>query len=155
MSAFQSTQATGQVKVCTVTLNVESAKPFELVDVTPQVEDAVRESSIKAGTALIFSRHTTAAIVINEAEPGLQQDMERMLERLAPRAIEYAHNAMARTIPNEPENGHAHLRHLLLGASETVPVVEGRLHLGTWQRVFLAELDGPRRREVVVQVMGV
>ena len=155
MSAFQSTQATGQVKVCTVTLNVESAKPFELVDVTPQVEDAVRESGIEAGTALIFSRHTTAAIVINEAEPGLQQDMERMLERLAPRAGEYAHNAMARTIPNEPENGHAHLRHLLLGASETVPVVDGRLHLGTWQRVFLAELDGPRRREVVVQVMGV
>ena len=155
MSAFQSTQATGQVKVCTVTLNVESAKPFELVDVTPQVEDAVRESSIEAGTALIFSRHTTAAIVINEAEPGLLQDMERMLERLAPRAIEYAHNAMARTIPNEPENGHAHSRHLLLGASETVPVVDGRLHLGTWQRVFLAELDGPRRREVVVQVMGV
>ena len=155
MSAFQSTQATGQVKVCTVTLNVESAKPFELVDVTPQIEDAVRESSIKAGTALIFSRHTTAAIVINESEPGLLQDMKRMLERLAPRAIEYAHNAMARTIPNEPENGHAHLRHLLLGASETVPVVDGRLHLGTWQRVFLAELDGPRRREVVVQVMGV
>ena len=155
MSAFQSTHATGQVKVCTVTLNVESAKPFECADVTPQVEDAVRESSIEAGTALIFSRHTTAAIVINEAEPGLLQDMERMLERLAPRAIEYAHNAMARTIPNEPENGHAHLRHLLLGASETVPVVDGRLHLGTWQRVFLAELDGPRRREVVVQVMGV
>ncbi len=155
MSAFQSTQATGQLKVCTVTLNVESAKPFELVDVTPQVEGAVRESSIEAGTALIFSRHTTAAIVINEAEPGLQQDMERMLERLAPRAIEYAHNAMARTIPNEPENGHSHSRHLLLGASETVPVVDGRLHLGTWQRVFLAELDGPRRREVVVQVMGV
>ena len=155
MSAFQSTPATGQVKVCTVTLNVESAKPFELVDVTPQVEDVVRESSIQAGAALVFSRHTTAAIVINEAEPGLQQDMERMLERLASRAGEYAHNAMARTIPNEPENGHAHLRHLLLGASETVPVVEGRLHLGTWQRVFLAELDGPRRREVVVQVMGV
>ena len=62
---------------------------------------------------------------------------------------------MARTIPNEPENGHAHCRHLLLGASETVPVVDGRLHLGTWQRVFLVELDGPRRREVVVQVMGV
>ena len=77
-------QAAGQVKVCTVTLNVESAKPFEFVDVTSQVEDAVRQSSITAGTALIFSRHTTAAVVINEAEPGLQQDMERLLERLAP-----------------------------------------------------------------------
>ena len=148
-------QAAGQVKVCTVTLNVEPAKPFEFVDVTSQVEDAVRESSITAGTALIFSRHTTAAVVINEAEPGLQQDMERLLERLAPRADEYAHNEMARTIPNEPENGHAHCWHLLLGASETVPVVDGRLHLGTWQRVFLVELDGPRRREIVVQVMGV
>ena len=81
--------------------------------------------------------------------------MERMLERLAPRGGEYLHNAMARTIPNEPENGHAHLRHLLLGASETVPVVDGLLHLGAWQRIFLAELDGPRRREIVVQVTGV
>ena len=148
-------QAAGQVKVCTVTLNVEPAKPFEFVDVTSQVEDAVRESIITAGTALIFSRHTTAAVVINEAEPGLQQDMERLLKRLAPQDGEYLHNEMARTIPNEPENGHAHCRHLLMGASETVPVVDGRLHLGTWQRVFLVELDGPRRREIVVQVMGV
>ena len=155
MSPFQSTQATGQVKICTVTLSVESAKPFEFVDVTPQVEDAVRQSSITAGTALIFSRHTTAAVVINEAEPGLQEDMERMLARLAPQDDDYLHNEMARTIPNEPENGHAHCRHLLMGASETVPVVDGRLHLGTWQRVFLVELDGPRRREIVVQVMGV
>ena len=155
MSAFQSTQATGQVKVCTATLSVESAKPFEFVDVTPQVEEAVRQSSIIAGTALIFSRHTTAAVVINEAEPGLQQDMERMLARLAPQDGEYLHNEMARTIPNEPENGHAHCQHLLLGVSVTVPVVDGRLRLGTWQRVFLVELDGPRRREIVVQVMGV
>jgi secondary thiamine-phosphate synthase enzyme len=148
-------RTTGQVKVNTNTLAILSTRPCEFVDITLLVADAVSEAGIAAGTALVFSRHTTAAIVINEAEPGLLQDMERMLERLAPREGEYLHNEMARTIPNEPENGHAHLRHLLLGASETVTVVEGRLHLGTWQRIFMAELDGPRNREVVVQVTGV
>ena len=143
------------MNVTTHTLGVQSARPCEIVDITSLVADAVSAAGIFSGAALVFSRHTTAAIVINESEPGLLQDMERMLERLAPRDGEYLHNEMARTIPNEPENGHAHLRHLLLDASETVPVVEGRLHLGTWQRIFMAELDGPRNREVVVQITGV
>ncbi|MDE2801284.1 MAG: secondary thiamine-phosphate synthase enzyme YjbQ [Chloroflexota bacterium] len=149
------TRQARDVRVCIVGFTLQTDQPQEFIDITTHVENAVAEAGVTAGTASIFSRHTTAAIVINEAEPGLLRDMERMLERLAPEGPEYEHNAMARTIPDEPENGHAHTRHLLLGASETVPIHEGRLYLGTWQRVFLVELDGPRPREVVVQVIGV
>ena len=155
MSAQHSTRLVRNAGVCTGFLTVETKKPCEFVDITATVEDAVEKSGISSGTAFVFSRHTTAAIVINEAEPGLLRDMERMLERLAPEDTSYEHNAMARTIPDEPENGHAHLRHLLLGASETVPILESRLYLGTWQRIFVVELDGPRRREIIVQITGV
>ena len=155
MSTRHSTRVVKNAGVCTGFLTVKTTKPCEFVDITDTVEEAVGKSGISSGTALIFSRHTTAAIVINEAEPGLLRDMERMMERLAPKNDDYEHSAMARTIPDEPENGHAHLRHLFLGASETVPVLEGHLYLGTWQRIFLAELDGPRRREIIVQITGV
>lgn len=155
MSTRRVTRRAQDVGVCTAALTIQSNGPQEFIDITAHVEKAVVEAGVTTGTAVIFSRHTTAAVVINEAEPGLLRDMERMLERLAPEGAEYEHNAMARTIPDEPENGHAHARHLLLGASETVPIVDGGPHLGPWQRVFLVELDGPRRREIVVQVMGV
>ncbi len=155
MSTEVSTHVAKGVSVWNVVLTVRTAGPCEFIDITNTVEQAAADSRVVAGTALVFSRHTTAAIVINEAEPGLLQDMQLMLARLAPEDPDYEHNAMARTIPNEPENAHAHLRHLLMGASETVPIVEGRLLLGMWQRIFLAELDGPRKRQVVVQVMGV
>ena len=112
----------------------------------------IERSGITDGQVLVYSRHTTAAVRVQEAEPLLLEDMTACLERLAPSEIPYRHNDFrVRTVnmtEDERPNGHAHCRHLFLGASETVPVVSGRLALGRWQRVFLIELDHPRRREV-------
>jgi secondary thiamine-phosphate synthase enzyme len=126
------------------------------VDITDQVMEAVREAAITNGFAVIFSRHTTAAVRINENCPHLLQDMEDMLRRLAPPEGEYRHNVYAHAFSQNGErpNGHSHCQHLLLGASEAVPVVEGKLLLGQWQRIFLVELDHGRDREVVVQLIG-
>lgn len=107
------------------------------------------------GQLLVFSRHTTAAVIINEKEPLLLQDLSRCLDRLASPGARYDHDDLTRRtvnlVPDEPANGHAHCQHLALGCSVTIPVLEGRLLLGRWQRIFLVELDSPRTREVVFQ----
>jgi secondary thiamine-phosphate synthase enzyme len=127
-------------------------------DITDEVMDAVADSGIRDGMALVYSRHTTAAIKINEHEPLLIEDMEDFLTRIASPDEYYQHNDFdVRTTnmtPDEQPNGHAHCQHLLLSASETIPVTGGRLDLGTWQRIFLVELDRPRPREVLIKVIG-
>lgn len=141
----------------TATLHIQTGGP-RFIDITDHVEELLRRSGVRTGFAVVFSRHTTAAIRINESEPQLLRDMELMLERVAPRDSYYYHNDLSvRTLnltEEEDANGHAHCRHLLMGASEAIPVVDGRLHFGRWQRLFLVELDRPREREVVVQLMG-
>jgi len=128
-------------------------------DITDDVMEAVRRSGIEDGMALVYSRHTTAAIKINEHEPLLIDDMEEFLARIAPPDDYYRHNDFdvrtANMTPDESPNGHAHCQHLLLSASETIPIIDGRLDLGTWQRIFLVELDRPRPREVLVKALGV
>jgi len=130
----------------------------EFIDITAAVEDILERSAIQEGSLLVFSRHTTAAIEINENEPLLLRDMTSFLERMAPRENAYRHNDfIVRTVnmtEDECPNGHAHCQHLLLKTSETIPVVAGELLLGQWQRIFLIELDRPREREVIVQVQG-
>ncbi len=130
----------------------------EFIDITDEVAGAVEASGIQDGTVTVFSRHTTAAIKINENEPLLLRDMARFLETSAPREAEYRHNDFvirtANMTDDECPNGHSHCQHLLLGASETIPVMGGRLALGRWQSIFLVELDRPREREVVIQVQG-
>lgn len=144
------------VKRLRFTVTTERAPQF--VDITGEVEQALRECGVREGLALVFCRHTTAAIRINENEPLLLADMEEFLKRIAPRDLYYRHNDFAiRThnmTPDECPNAHAHCQHLLLGASEAIPIADGRLLLGCWQRLFLVELDRPREREVTVQVFG-
>lgn len=133
-------------------------KAPEFIDITEKVEKAVKACGVREGIALVFSCHTTAAIRINENEPLLLRDMEEFLKRLAPRELYYRHNDFEiRThnmTPEECPNAHAHLQHLLLGTSEAVPIQGGKLILGRWQRIFLVELDRPRERKVLVQVVG-
>jgi secondary thiamine-phosphate synthase enzyme len=147
------------LKTFTETLTFNTQKAPEFIDITDQVVDVVERSQIRNGFVVVFSKHTTAAIKINENEPLLLQDMAHFLERVAAKDAYYGHNDFAiRTVhmhEDECPNGHAHCQHLMLGTSESVPVIEGRLSFGQWQRVFLVELDIPRRREVVVQVLGV
>ena len=140
----------------TFTVTTERAPQF--IDITADVERIVRESGVRDGFALVFSRHTTAAVRINENEPLLISDMEEFLKRVAPRDLYYRHNDFAIRTHNmtsdECPNAHAHCQHLLLGSSEAIPIEDGRLVLGRWQRVFLVELDRPREREVIVQAFG-
>lgn len=139
-------------------LAIETTSSPEFLDITDRVKDCVEAAGVVSGCALVFSRHTTAAIKINENEPLLLQDMADFLERLCPRNATYRHNDFTiRTVnmtEDECPNGHAHCQHLFLSASETIPINGGMLQLGRWQRIFLIELDRPRPREVLVQVMG-
>src|SRR6202165_1293468 len=140
-------------------LTLATHDSIELVDITYAVAAFVCEARLKDGLVQVFSRHTTAAVRIQEDEPLLLEDLRRFLRRLAPPDDDYGHNDFrVRTQhmhPDERPNGHAHCLQLLLGSSESVPVMDGELVLGAWQRLFLVELDGPRpQREVLVQVLG-
>ena len=141
------------------TLNLESKKAPEFIDITDQVAGLVNESQVQNGFVVVFSKHTTAAIKINENEPLLLKDMEDFLEKFASRNNYYRHNDFTiRTVnmtEDECPNGHAHCQHLLMGTSETVPIINGAMPIGQWQRIFMVELDRPRSRQVLVQIIGV
>ena len=137
----------------------ETREPIQFVDITDGVAELVRVSGLREGVANVFSRHTTAAVCIQEAEPLLLEDLREFLRRSAPPHAHYRHNDFrVRTVhmhDDESPNGHSHCLQLMLGTSESVPVADGKLLLGTWQRIFLVELDGPREnREVIIQALG-
>ncbi len=136
------------MKVVTKELRFSTGGEIDLVDITREVEAAVRESGIKNGQVLVFVPGATGAIVTIEHESGLLEDFKRTLRELVPKGAGYLHDRI-------DDNAHSHLRATLLGASECFPVVDGRLVRGTWQQIFFVELDvRPRHRRVVVQVMG-
>lgn len=122
----------------------------QFLDVTSKVREIVRESGVKEGRVVVFAPHATAAVIVNENEPGLLSDFEAMLERLVPRKGNYGHD---KADPGE-SNSHSHQRALLLGPGKEIPVTGGEPALGTWQAVFFVELDGPRDRRLMVQVSG-
>ena len=130
----------------------------EFIDITDWVSQCVAQSKVNNGFAVVYSKHTTAAVKINENEPLLLQDMAKFLEKISPRNGDYLHNNFnIRTVnmnPDESPNGHAHLQHLLLGTSETIPIINGEMQFGRYQSIFFIELDQPRHREVMVQVVG-
>ena len=113
---------------------------------------------MKEGQVLVYSKHTTAGILINENEPLLLKDMSQYVANLALAGANYEHNDFeVRTVnmcEDECANGHAHCQHLTIGCSETIPVSGGKLMLGQWQRIFLLELDRPRKRQVCLQFFG-
>jgi secondary thiamine-phosphate synthase enzyme len=138
------------VTVHTGLLKLETEGEGQIVDLTQGVLAVVRQSGVEHGVVSVFVTGSTAAVTTMEYEPGGVQDLQETLERLVPRARDYAHNVM-----NGDDNAHAHLRASLVGASETIPLVGGRLVLGTWQQVVLIDFDTrPRRREVHVQVLS-
>lgn len=141
---------------CTIQLNSTLAPQF--IDITDTVKGIVSQSGIAAGIVTVFSKHTTAAIRVIENEPLLINDLTKMLDHLAPRDSYYQHNDMTiRTVnlsEHEPPNGNSHCQHLLLGSSESVPIINSEMQLGQWQRLFFVDLDGPRSREYLVQVIG-
>ena len=110
---------------------------------------------------IVFSKHTTAAIIIQEHEPLLLEDLGNTLERIAPKNVDYRHNDFnVRTVhmhEDECPNGHSHCRHMMLGTSENIPIIDGALPFGKWQRIFMVELDqeAEQPRKILVQVVGV
>ena len=122
----------------------------EIVDITNRVQAAVTQAGVGKGQATAFVRGSTVAITTMEYEPGGVHDLREMVERLIPAAGDYEHNRL-----NHDSNSHAHQRASVIGPSETVPVLDGRLALGTWQQLVLLDFDDrARERTVVVQVSG-
>jgi secondary thiamine-phosphate synthase enzyme len=138
-------------------IRLRTSECLQFIDVTGEVEEAVARAGIRHGWVNVQTKHTTTAIIVNENEPLLHEDLKRMLERLAPSSGEYEHNDFSRRVdvpPDEPANGHSHCKALFLPMSACVNVAEGHLQLGRWQRIFLLELDESRERSVSVMVMG-
>jgi secondary thiamine-phosphate synthase enzyme len=137
---------------------IETHQAFEFVDITALLGEAVRTVGLQAGLMNVWTRHTTTGLLVNESEPLLLGDLAAMFERLVPISTSYRHDDFTqRTVnltANERRNGHAHCRAALLRTSESVSVVDGRLALGRWQRVFLVEFDGGQRRELGLTMTG-
>jgi secondary thiamine-phosphate synthase enzyme len=127
------------------TLRIRTRRKFEVVDLTPGVAGVVERARVPEGVCTVFVRHATAAIVINEnADAGVRADIVSALDKLFPEGV-WEHDRV-------DDNGAAHLKAAFLGPSESIPVRDGRLLLGTWQGIALVECDGPRDREIVVDV---
>jgi secondary thiamine-phosphate synthase enzyme len=145
------------MKIHKQTIKKESRSQIEFVDITHDVDEILAQSGVKSGLVQIFSPHTTAGVAINEKEPLLIQDFQRLLYRLVPIDERYSHDLfeLKRTVRSDGRsNGHSHCKNLLVGVSETIPVENGKMLLGKLQSVFLVELDGARKREIVVQIIG-
>ena len=144
------------MKVASFEFEYDTPGEFELVEITDKVEEAVAKAGVTNGMACISSEHTTAGILINEHEEGFFSDLKEALRRLAPKDMHYKHNDLRhrKAQPGEPRNGHSHILSSLISASQTLPIIEGKLKLGAWQSIFLIELDSARFRRITVTVIG-
>jgi secondary thiamine-phosphate synthase enzyme len=127
----------------------ESSRRREILHLTPQVEECLHESGIREGLCLVNAMHITASVFINDNEGGLHQDFDEWLERLAPEKpySRYRHNGAE-------DNGDAHLKRTIMGREVVIAVTAGRLDFGPWEQVFYYELDGKRRKRVLVKIIG-
>ena len=137
-------------------IEIKTDQGINIYNVTPLIEKNLAATSIKNGQVVVFSRHTTTALAINENEERLLEDVKVHLKKLAPESEKYLHNDLhLRDVPpDEPMNAHSHLMAMMLSTSEVIPIVDGNLALGTWQSVLFFELDGPRKRTLFVQICG-
>ncbi len=137
-------------------IEVETDSGIYIYNITPEIEKLIASTGINNGQVLVFSRHTTTALAINEDEERLLKDIKVFLRKLAPESDRYLHNDLhLRDVPeDEPMNAHSHLIAMMLSTSEVVPIVDGKLALGTYQSVLFFELDGPRKRTVFCQLSG-
>ncbi|HSN96106.1 MAG TPA: secondary thiamine-phosphate synthase enzyme YjbQ [Nitrososphaeraceae archaeon] len=138
------------MNVVTKVVQLRSSKENDIIDVTKQTSDALRESGLNNGIINVFVAGSTAAITTIEYEPGLRHDFPKMLSRIAPEDIQYRHDETW-----HDGNGHSHVRASLVGPSLTVPFSNGVLILGTWQQIVMLEMDTkPRERVLTMQILG-
>ena len=128
-------------------ISISTSKRQELIDITSKVEAIVKKSKVKEGLCTVFAMHATAAIIINEnADPNICLDLIDSLNEIVPRG-KWRHDKL-------DGNADAHIKSSILGPSETIPIKDNRLQLGTWQSIMMVELDGPRNRKIIVSVIG-
>jgi secondary thiamine-phosphate synthase enzyme len=133
------------VKVFNDSLRFSTRGEIEFLDISEQVQEVVDKSGVKNGIAHVFAPHATGILILTENEPSLQSDIKEMVEKLVPRRAGYQH----------PSNAHSHLRSVLFSPDKTLPVIDGRVTLGTWQSLVFVETDvHPRQRTVIIQVIG-
>lgn len=127
----------------------ETSSRRQLINITPQIQDALRESGIREGLVLCNAMHITASVFINDDEAGLHQDFETWLEGLAPEKpySRYHHNGYE-------DNGDAHLKRTIMGREVVVAVTQGKLDTGPWEQIFYGEFDGMRRKRVSIKIIG-
>ncbi len=126
-------------------ISLSTSKRNELVDITNEVKDIVKQSKVKQGICVVYCPHTTAAITINEsADPAVQRDILVNLAKLIPENGDYQHSE---------GNSDSHIKSSIIGASETLIIKDNNLILGTWQCIYFAEFDGPRQRKVIVKIL--
>lgn len=138
-------------------IELETNQGINIHNITPQIDAIISSTPIQNGQVLVFSRHTTTALAINEYEERLLTDIKVFLEKIAPESDHYLHNDLhlrKNISPDEPMNAHSHLMAMILNNSEIIPIVNGKLALGTYQSVLFFELDGPRKRTVFCQISG-
>ena len=140
------------MKILRSRIEFETVEPIQILDMTGQVRDWLKTTGIREGLLTVTSPHTTARVNVNEREPQLQKDMVTWLKRFAPRDGDWLHNLVA---VDGRDNAHSHILGLLMNSSQSIPVSDGEMVLGSWQAIFFIELDGPReRRGLELQIMG-
>jgi len=145
------------MEILTKEICIDSTEKTDFIDVTENIMKFVKNSKIAKGIANIYTTHTTTAIRINENESGLLNDAKLWLDKSAPGFKEYKHDEIEnrKDVPiDEPVNAHSHLKSLIMGASETIPIINSQLKLGNWQRIFFVDLDGPRKRRMIIHIVG-
>ena len=146
------------MKINHKTLEFQTKEEFDFVDLTQEVEKFIAENQIKNGLINIQTLHTTAPLLLNESEPLLLEDFKNHLRNLSPKNLTYHHNDFSmRTVnvcEDECKNGHSHCLALHFPSNLTLNIIEGKMQLGQWQRIFLIELDKPRQRKIQIQIIG-
>lgn len=146
------------MKIINKLFEYQTKGKLNFLDITQDIESFLKESKIKNGLVNIQILHTSAALLVNENEPLLLEDIKKNLERTAPKKLKYKHDDFRkRTVnlcPGECINGHSHCQAIYLLVNVTLNLVERKLQLGQWQKVFLVELDRPRFRKIQVQILG-
>ena len=136
------------MKTFTEYLWFQTKKHRDYLNITDRVAAIVTQSGIQEGLVLVSAMHITAGVYVNDAEDGLIHDVDEWLERLCPFRKDYRHHGTGET------NGDSHLKNLLIGHQQVIPITTGRLDLGPWEQIYYAEFDGERRKRVIVKALG-
>lgn len=144
----------GVYKVASTTLEFNTAERLELKSITREIVAFVEQTPIRDGIVQVSSLHTTAGLMLNETQGALLSDIASFFEQIIPRGVYYKHNDPLLS-DCDRKNADAHLRVMVSGQSLSIPIVDGRLKLGTWQNILLTEFDGPNNRKIHIQVMGI